>query len=143
MHQAQRKGEEYTQDEIDLLKTQDSNYLALKVTEEKRKIERLQASLHMTALAGNDKHAPNTRTVFVDEEDGVQEALGRLNELQEEEQQREEALAFQRGTARLQTKQMQELIKRTAREDKLLKLKNDLDIKRKLTKKGRHRKVRV
>jgi U3 small nucleolar RNA-associated protein 11 len=57
----------YTQEQLRLMKTQDAGYLNFKAQTEKKKVERMQESLHMIgAPAGQRKHV-----IFVDEESEV------------------------------------------------------------------------
>lgn len=55
--------ESYSQEELELMKTQDVKYLDMKLSMETKKIERLKSSLH---LLNDDGEPSNTHTIFVD-----------------------------------------------------------------------------
>ncbi|XP_041379205.1 probable U3 small nucleolar RNA-associated protein 11 [Gigantopelta aegis] len=57
--------ENYTEEELHLMKTQDLKYVQMKLSIEQKKIERLQSTLHLTS----EGLQHNTHTIFVDEED--------------------------------------------------------------------------
>ncbi|EDO33548.1 predicted protein [Nematostella vectensis] len=59
-----KQGKQHTADQLKLMKAQDLNYVNSKKTAEAKKIERLQASLHL--LESSDGGPPNQHIVFVD-----------------------------------------------------------------------------
>ena len=61
-HIVEQDEEEYTNDQLTLMKTRDLKYIQMKVTSERRKVERLTGSLHLTEQAGKK----NTHTFFID-----------------------------------------------------------------------------
>eukprot|EP01116_Phalansterium_solitarium_P014766 TRINITY_DN32589_c0_g1_i1.p1 TRINITY_DN32589_c0_g1~~TRINITY_DN32589_c0_g1_i1.p1 ORF type:complete len:240 (+),score=44.73 TRINITY_DN32589_c0_g1_i1:33-752(+) len=61
-----KKGDQYTAEQMKLMKTQDVGYLTLKNVQEKKKVEKLQRNLHQIASKPVNKH-----TVFVDSEKEV------------------------------------------------------------------------
>ena len=65
VHKKKAKQEELTPEQIKLLQTRDLTYVVHKRTIEKRKIERLQATLHMLDQPG-DTGPKNKHTFFVD-----------------------------------------------------------------------------
>ncbi|CAN7989256.1 unnamed protein product [Ixodes hexagonus] len=62
-HHEKLKGEEFTPAQLKLMQTQDLNYITLKRVAEARKVDKLQANLH---LLGDDNGPVNTHTFFVD-----------------------------------------------------------------------------
>lgn len=62
-HHEKLKGEEFTEAQLKLMQTQDLNYITLKRVAESKKIDKLQANLH---LLGNDDRPVSTHTFFVD-----------------------------------------------------------------------------
>ena len=65
VHKEKSKDVVYTEEQIQLMQTQDKKYIVNKRTSEKNKIERIKANLHL--LNTNDK-PKNTHTFFVDTE---------------------------------------------------------------------------
>lgn len=63
VHKKQQETKNYTNEQIQLMKTQDLNYLHLKESAEAKKIEKMKASLHFTELS--DKQERN-HVFFVD-----------------------------------------------------------------------------
>ncbi len=70
VHKEKSKEEELTPEQVKLLQTRDLTYIISKRTAEKRKIERLQATLHLLDVEGK---ASNKHTFFVDTEREKQE----------------------------------------------------------------------
>ena len=65
VHKEKAKDEELTPEQVKLLQTRDLNYIVHKRTAEKKKIERLKASLH---LLDTESKPANKHTFFVDSE---------------------------------------------------------------------------
>ncbi|XP_034243288.1 probable U3 small nucleolar RNA-associated protein 11 [Thrips palmi] len=63
-HFEKEKEDEHTPDQIKMMQTQDIQYVTMKLTSEKRKIERLKAELHMLDAA---EEVTNSHTFFVDD----------------------------------------------------------------------------
>lgn len=63
-HHELKKEEEHTPEQVKLMQTQDLKYINMKRIIETRRINRLQAQLHMTDVADGTK---NTHTFFLDE----------------------------------------------------------------------------
>lgn len=82
VHIKERANVQYTQDQIKLLKTQDINYINLKKNTETKKIEKLQANLHLTEEADSQKR---THIFFVDSKQEVKnfDVAKRLNTVPE------------------------------------------------------------
>jgi U3 small nucleolar RNA-associated protein 11 len=59
----------YTQEQLRLMKTQDAGYLNFKAQAERKKVERMQESLHMIGAAAEQRR----HVVFVDEEEDVRQ----------------------------------------------------------------------
>ena len=64
-HVISQPEENYTEEELRLMKTQDLKYVQMKLNIERKKIERLQSTLHLTS----EGLRHNIHTIFVDEED--------------------------------------------------------------------------
>uniref|UniRef100_V5HBW4 Probable U3 small nucleolar RNA-associated protein 11 n=1 Tax=Ixodes ricinus TaxID=34613 RepID=V5HBW4_IXORI len=69
-HHEKLKGEEFTPAQLKLMQTQDLNYITLKRVAEARKVDKLQANLH---LLGDDNGPVNTHTFFCRLEEGSEE----------------------------------------------------------------------
>ncbi|CAL7936735.1 unnamed protein product [Xylocopa violacea] len=63
VHREKKKNENYTQEQIQLMKTQDIRYVSYKRNIEAKKIDKLQSQLHMIDTANRTK---NKHTFFVD-----------------------------------------------------------------------------
>ncbi|KAF9411515.1 hypothetical protein HW555_009707 [Spodoptera exigua] len=63
-HHEVEKEDEHSKEQVKLMQTQDLKYINMKRTIESRRINRLQAQLHMTDVA---EVTPNTHTFFVEE----------------------------------------------------------------------------
>ncbi|XP_068627901.1 probable U3 small nucleolar RNA-associated protein 11 [Battus philenor] len=63
-HHELEEEDEHTVEQLKLMQTQDIKYINMKRTQESRRIEKLQAQLHMTDVANS---TPNTHIFFVDE----------------------------------------------------------------------------
>lgn len=63
-HHEVEKVDEHSTEQVKLMQTQDIKYINMKRTIESRRINRLQAQLHMTDVA---EATPNTHTFFVEE----------------------------------------------------------------------------
>ena len=74
-HISDQPEEEYTEEQLQLMKTQDLKYIQMKLTSEEKKVERLQQMLHLTDEAGTQ----NSHLLFVDsdeESDVIEESTG-------------------------------------------------------------------
>eukprot|EP00055_Hartaetosiga_balthica_P002768 m.5212 g.5212 ORF g.5212 m.5212 type:complete len:219 (+) comp2359_c0_seq1:23-679(+) len=116
----------YSQDEMKLLRTQDSNYFNMKLVEEGNKIDRLKSSLHM-ASSGK-------RTVFVSSK---KEGMKKASDIKSNGVGRQ-----MKKVTDEQAEAYTELAQRIKREERLLKLKNQSDLQKQLLGKGRRKKVK-
>lgn len=75
-HVESHKEEEYTDDQLAMMKTRDLKYVQMKIMSERNKIEQLTGSLHLTKQAGKK----NTHIHFVDSDDEEIESDDQLEE---------------------------------------------------------------
>uniref|UniRef100_A0A2M3ZJF1 U3 small nucleolar RNA-associated protein 11 n=1 Tax=Anopheles braziliensis TaxID=58242 RepID=A0A2M3ZJF1_9DIPT len=65
-HELEKQEDEFTPDQLKLMKTQDLKYVTMKRTVESNKIRRLQSQLHMTDVVNG---MPNQHVFFVEDEE--------------------------------------------------------------------------
>eukprot|EP00270_Netrium_digitus_P011962 TRINITY_DN3838_c0_g1_i1.p1 TRINITY_DN3838_c0_g1~~TRINITY_DN3838_c0_g1_i1.p1 ORF type:complete len:268 (+),score=67.68 TRINITY_DN3838_c0_g1_i1:48-806(+) len=144
------KPNKYTQEELLLMKTQDMAYILAKAQAEKKKVERLQASLHATAQAAINRHI-----VFEDDEDEERETA-----VQVEDESRDtggdeltpEVLTLERlagakslpkRAQKLRAGAYRELQQRRERAQKMMSLVVDMDLKKQVMGRGSKRKIKL
>eukprot|EP00043_Microstomoeca_roanoka_P026087 m.10686 g.10686 ORF g.10686 m.10686 type:complete len:230 (-) comp6183_c0_seq1:384-1073(-) len=137
IHQLKSSANIYTPEEVLLLKTQDTNYLNLKLAEEGKKIERLQSTLHMTALADNETDRMNEKTVFVADKKS-KKAKKLVKRLKQAGRRPMDSQLMEE-----QSGKYNELAARIQREKQLTRVKNRLETQKNLLGKGRKRKIEV
>ena len=150
----------YTQDQLQLMRTQDVGYVNLKAQAEARKIEKMKANLHQIRSKKQNKH-----TVFVDDEDELKsfnpsehfdtpETMLRrsYNRPRSEQVEANRALSSrEKLDARLQAKTAKrkklaayrELKQRLQRHKKLTAVRDRLALKKELAGRGSKQKIRL
>eukprot|EP00245_Coleochaete_scutata_P010506 TRINITY_DN3694_c0_g1_i1.p1 TRINITY_DN3694_c0_g1~~TRINITY_DN3694_c0_g1_i1.p1 ORF type:complete len:229 (-),score=55.77 TRINITY_DN3694_c0_g1_i1:234-920(-) len=121
----------YTPDQLLLMKTQDVRYVVSKAQSEAKKVERLQAALHLVGADRQNKHM-----VFT--EDGKRKRKGDDESLKETE-----ASPLPPGVERKRTAAYRELEQRKERAKTLASVAQEMAFKKTLMGKGRVRKLKL
>eukprot|EP00894_Picocystis_sp_ML_P002272 jgi/Pico_ML_1/52789/g3444.t2 len=150
----------YTQDQLQLMRTQDVGYVNLKAQAEAQKIEKMKANLHRIGSTKRNKH-----TVFVEDENELKafdpskhfdtpEPLLRRTYNRPRSQQLEENRGMSKReklesklqvkkTNRMKRAAYRELKQRTHRHNKLVAVRDRLSLKKELAGRGSKRKIRL
>jgi U3 small nucleolar RNA-associated protein 11 len=149
----------YSQEELRLMKTQDVNYISLKAQAESKKVEKLQASLHLIGAPAQNKHV-----IFVENKheaaefdpaehfDTPAELLDRTfnrprrGQLENLTTATTAGLSIGRVAARIEKKRSsayKELLQRKERQEKLGRVAHEMAYKKETMGKGRKRKLGV
>ncbi|XP_050299941.1 probable U3 small nucleolar RNA-associated protein 11 [Anthonomus grandis grandis] len=126
LHFEKEKEEEDTPEQIQLMKTQDLKYIVTKRTQEQRKIEKLQAQLHLISL---DHQSQNQHIVFDKKKKGEGFENSRLLRLSERELSDIDPDILEKS-ARTREALYKELAKRIKREKELAVTQQKLEISR-------------
>ncbi|KAJ7529110.1 hypothetical protein O6H91_15G034400 [Diphasiastrum complanatum] len=133
IHRPKSEAKQYTHEELQLMKTQDIKYVLNKAQAEKKKVERLQATLHST-----DQQPGNTHLYFA--EDGEEAKKLRLTMFCKTEAVSKATLPKRIKKAR--DASYRELRERAERFEKLSNVITTMGLQRELMGKGRKRKLR-
>lgn len=155
---ATAEANKYSQEQLRLMKTQDVGYLNLKSQAERRKVERMQESLHMIGAPAQRQHV-----VFVDGAaeaagfdpsahfDTPAELLGRTYNRPRRSQLEDASLvstgprnatAAASSAERRRASAYRELLQRKSRQEALIGASQQLDYEKQVMGKGRKRKLR-
>ncbi|GMH19317.1 hypothetical protein Nepgr_021158 [Nepenthes gracilis] len=132
VHRPQSEANKYTPEELTLMKTQDMGYILQKIQSEKKKIERLNATLHSL---GN--HPPNRHVSYAEDSEEANEIQRRFLADRKLPTLEDIPDRIKRTAA-----SYRELEARRKRVKDLEKLYMDMALKKELQKKGRKRKLR-
>eukprot|EP00112_Aurelia_sp_Birch-Aquarium-sp1_P002107 Seg123.2 transcript_id=Seg123.2/GoldUCD/mRNA.D3Y31 product="putative U3 small nucleolar RNA-associated protein 11" protein_id=Seg123.2/GoldUCD/D3Y31 len=139
-----KNSESYTADQLKLMKTQDLNYVNLKRSVERKKIEKLRSELHFTDDVNNHS---GKHTIFVDTEKEAKEfeASQRLQPTPDDLETAERKGDKKRPEIIKKKKRRgyKELEQRLDREKMLSKTRLGMELQRKLMGKGRKQKLEV
>ena len=134
---------QYTPDQLKMMKSQDLNYARMKRISEKKKVERLQCSLHLIAEQ-SDKPA-NSHTVFVDSKEEATcfnpETHFKLTNSSRSEQSEGTQDHEQASLEKARKRAYSELAKRIEREKHLTTVEQQIELQKHLMGKGRRMKV--
>ncbi|GMH06631.1 hypothetical protein Nepgr_008471 [Nepenthes gracilis] len=133
VHRPRSEANKYTPEELMLMKTQDMGYILQKIQSEKKKIERLNATLHSL---GN--HPPNRHVYYAEDSEEA-------NDIQRSSLVDRKLPTFEDIPDRIKRRtaaSYRELEARTKRVKDLEKVYMDMALKKELQKKGRKRKLR-
>ncbi|XP_015957519.1 probable U3 small nucleolar RNA-associated protein 11 [Arachis duranensis] len=135
VHKPESDANKYTQEELLLMKTQDIGYILQKLQSERKKIEKLNATLHCT-----DNQRPNKHVFFAEDREEAKE-------LQSQNLRREVHLPLTSddlptNIKRKIAKSYKELEARKTRLSQLEKIYLDMSMQKELKKKGKKRKLR-
>jgi len=158
VHIKPRKPKNRSMEQLRVMKTKDMMYLVNKRQSEKKKIERLESTLHCLTTKGN----PNKHTIFVDTHEEAQEfnpseyfntlpelLPRRFNRPTIEQLQSQEVIVggdvkgAESSAAKARKRQYSELAQRVARERSLGEMVEDLDSQRATIKGGAVKKIKV
>jgi U3 small nucleolar RNA-associated protein 11 len=139
VHVVERK-KTYTNGQLKMMKGQDLNYARMKRVTEKKKVERLQCSLH---LIGEQDTRNNSHTVFVDSKDEAESTdLGIRYELMNQNLSDQVTKTNEQVKIEKARKQAyNELEKRIEREKHLSAVEQQIQLQKHLMGKGRRKKV--
>ncbi|RDY05360.1 putative U3 small nucleolar RNA-associated protein 11 [Mucuna pruriens] len=132
VHRPESEANKYTQEELMLMKTQDMGYILQKVQSERKKVERLAASLHST-----DNQPANKHVFFAEDREEAKE-------LQSQYQKSEippTSGDIPAGISRKTAQSYRELEARRTRLGQLEKIYMDMAMQKELQKNGRKRKL--
>ncbi|CAJ1935959.1 unnamed protein product [Sphenostylis stenocarpa] len=132
VHRPESEANKYSQEELMLMKTQDMGYILQKVQSERKKIERLTASLHSI-----DNQPANKHVLFAEDREEAKELQSRYSKSEIPLTTINIPVGIKRKTAR----SYRELEARKNRLSQLEKIYMDMAMKKELQKKGRKRKL--
>lgn len=133
VHRPESDANQYTPEELMLMKTQDMGYILQKIQSEKKKVERLRATLHSI-----DNQPPNKHVYFAEDREEAKEIISRTGD-------NESGPVLENVPRRIKRKtavSYRELEARTQRAHDLEKVYMDMMLKKELQKKGKKRKLR-
>ncbi|XP_065867710.1 probable U3 small nucleolar RNA-associated protein 11 [Euphorbia lathyris] len=133
VHQLESQANKYTQEELMLMKTQDIGYVLQKLQSEKKKIEKLSATLHSLGSQPSNKHI-----YYADDREEAKELRSRSADTNVGSASEDVPDDINRKIA----KSYRELEARKNRANQLEKVYMDMALKKELQKKGRKRKLR-
>ncbi|KAJ3673887.1 hypothetical protein LUZ60_005879 [Juncus effusus] len=133
IHRPKNEANKFTQEELLLMKTQDIGYVLQKVQSEKKKVERLNSSLH--AL---DNQRPNKHVYFAEDRQEAKEIKERVSQGRNLPKSEDLPENIKRKTS-LSYKELNE---RKERVQKLEKLYSEMALKKELQKPGKVRKLK-
>ncbi|KAK7368747.1 hypothetical protein VNO80_10777 [Phaseolus coccineus] len=132
VHRPESEANKYTQEELMLMKTQDMGYILQKVQSERKKIERLTASLHSI-----DNQPANKHVFFAEDREEAKELQSQYSKSEIPRTTDNIPAVIKRKTAR----SYKELEARKNRLSQLEKIYMDMAMKKELQKNGRKRKL--
>lgn len=133
VHRPESRANKYSAEELMIMKTQDIGYVFQKLQSEKKKIERLNSTLHLM-----DSQTPNRHVYFAENSEEVKE-------IQAKSSQTEKLHFFKNVPSRIKRQTIaayNELEGRKARVQQLEKIHSEMTMQKELQKKGRKRKLR-
>ncbi|KAJ6864169.1 U3 small nucleolar RNA-associated protein 11 [Populus alba x Populus x berolinensis] len=133
VHRPQSEANKYTQEELLLMKTQDIGYILQKAQSEKKKIEKLTATLHSLDGRPSSKHI-----YFAEDREEAKEIRSRSSE----NKMATTSVDVPDNIKRKIASSYRELEARRNRANQLEKIYMDMALKKELQKKGRKRKLR-
>ncbi|KAJ6870255.1 hypothetical protein NC652_036013 [Populus alba x Populus x berolinensis] len=133
VHRPQSEANKYTQEELLLMKTQDIGYILQKAQSEKKKIEKLTATLHSLDGRPSSKHI-----YFAEDREEAKEIRSRSSE----NKMATTSVDVPDNIKRKIASSYRELEARKNRANQLEKIYMDMALKKELQKKGRKRKLR-
>ncbi|WCJ40530.1 U3 small nucleolar RNA-associated protein 11 [Euphorbia peplus] len=133
VHQLESEANKYTQDELILMKTQDIGYVIQKLQSERKKIEKLSASLHSLGIQPSNRHI-----YYAEDREEAKELRSRSAETNVGNASDDVPDHINSKIA----KSYKELEARKNRADHLEKVYMHMALKKELQKKGRKRKLR-
>uniref|UniRef100_A0A7N0TNL2 U3 small nucleolar RNA-associated protein 11 n=1 Tax=Kalanchoe fedtschenkoi TaxID=63787 RepID=A0A7N0TNL2_KALFE len=133
VHQLESQANKYTQEELMLMKTQDIGYILQKLQSEKKKMEKLTATLHSLDNLSSTKHS-----YYAEDREEAKEIKQRALEAEKLSAPNNIPPHIQRKTA----SSYKELEARKSRVQELEKIYMDMTLQKELQKKGQKRKLR-
>ncbi|XP_027346000.1 probable U3 small nucleolar RNA-associated protein 11 [Abrus precatorius] len=132
IHRPESEANKYNQEELILMKTQDIGYVLQKVQSERKKIERLTATLHSL-----DNQPSNKRVFFAEDREEAKELQSQYPKSEIPLTSDDIPASIKRKTAR----SYQQLEARRSRLNQLEKIYMDMAMQKELQKKGKKRKL--
>ncbi|KAL8493861.1 hypothetical protein ACS0TY_024867 [Phlomoides rotata] len=133
VHRLESEANKYTPEELMLMKTQDIGYILQKLQSEKKKIEKLNGTLHSL-----DNHSSNKHTYYAEDRAEAREVRAKVSEPKESHTFEDLPKVIKKKMAA----SYRELENRKSRVQELEKIYTEMSMQKELQKKGRKRKLR-